>query len=376
MKSFELGIFFLDLPGFHPVYDFPGILGNDFDRFGFVSYREHRIFKKDNSIDLNYLIRFWGFDSIEVRGKKVWISERNLYFVLTRPHEVRVNHGSDLSNELLKQIEERFLKGYEDGEVCFTKELGVSFPGLSLEEKLRHLKNLIEVSDYYLFFDGYLAPTYLYSIGYIQAVLVLACKEFRNLFMIKKPGIHNFSFKEIQVEETTPAPEIQVDAPKVADKIPLYHPFDEISTLWMSLLDFHHAPYFQTSPYYHSKSQIIDLLGMMFQDGQKGSQALLPDTAPVLVQVPPGNYKLILNLLMHATYKLNQASGHGKVKLSKYSEVLKRTFSCYSSIAEDNLTKDFTRYIQDTCSVLKKMPEESYAYKSLSILKNIKEYKI
>ncbi|MDQ1087627.1 hypothetical protein [Siphonobacter sp. SORGH_AS_1065] len=194
MKSFEFGIFFLDLPGFDPVKAFPGLGGNDFNKHAFVSYREHRIFEKDFKTDLNYLIRFWAFYPIDVLGKKVWINEPNLYFVLTRPHEVRVDHWSDLSNEHLRQIEERFLKGYQEGEAGFSKELGIAFPGLSLNEKLKHLKNLIQVSDYYLFFEGFLAPTYLYCLGYIQA---LACKEFSNLFMIKRPEIQEYTPKTV-----------------------------------------------------------------------------------------------------------------------------------------------------------------------------------
>lgn len=365
-------MFFIHLPSFIPHL---GFIEKIEEGFPDIVYRNgliyHQVPFPEPTLDL--FINNWRFDLVILKNQKVWVNDFHLKTLFTQPHKFIQKGKMDLPANILDDFIELFLSGYNKGLKGFEKELGITYVSLPIEDKLSTLLQLVEDNLHHVRFNGRSDPEYVFALGYVQACLVLASKEYN----IYRPLVKEEPEKIISKDKRTHWGQANEQSGADRDqvyKIPLYHSLEEIVTIWLSLLDFHESAYFRTSSYYKSGIEIIKVLGMMFRNPSAENEAILPDVAPILQQLPPGDYKKLLNLLMHVTYRLNQASGTEKITLDKYGEVLKRTFSCYSDIAVENLVKDFTRHTKKTSEALKKLSSNTYGHRAYQALKKIRGY--
>lgn len=392
-------MYFFDLPGFHPIN---GVDVDDHGKYPYLHFKD-TVFEKD---DTNYIDSYFPFKSVAIAdGKTVFVSEKNLIAIFKYDPVFRsdllIDHLRAVSKEQLNTIKEDFYKGYLAGIADFPRQIQSTINLADSPVKEIKLRNFVAFCGDHLFFEGFATPNCLYALGFIQAYLLKAFGEYRNLVQ----SLEN-SIPEAQVEESISEEEILVEAmqedelpeeepdeevadePDVTqdllpifpteevekatfDKIPLDYPVDEIISLWMILLEAWKCRPVNSIQVFFEPEEVLELLGCMFDDSKK--KGMLPQSDYKFYSLPPGKYERILNLLMHVTYKLN--TDRNNINLERYCEALVGTFSCYSKTKVASLKSNINKERGNIIQSIKSLPDEGYKTDFLKILGKINEYK-
>lgn len=299
-----------------------------------------------------------------------YVSEPNLQLIfqpgIAKKGTILLENINPISEEYITELKSHFYKGYQAGLSNFKEELGPTYNSLSIAHQQEMLVAFITECHEYLYFEGFAIPQALFSLGYIQANLVLSYKEYQNIKELTKQ-----SLTELKPAEPTQSPKLKelisnTNYPKIGIK----YFMSDIINLWMVLLDIHQCHSQALIQEFKSEKEIKTLLGSIFID-LSNKHSLLPDAPHRLYELPQ-NYQVILNLLMHATYKLNYT--YTNLKLSPYAKLLKDTFSTYGGIEVDYIGSNITKKLNDAISIIQALQDSSRAKNAIEILKKIPQY--
>ncbi|OIQ68520.1 hypothetical protein GALL_498860 [mine drainage metagenome] len=210
----------------------------------------------------------------------------------------------------------------------------------------------------------------LHNLGYIQACLVRAFKEYKNLSLLTTKA-EPVPSPNTLAENTSETP-ITKDTKSALSKIPLKYPVCDIITIWLVLLDAPKCKSLSLTPEFKAENDVVELLGSMFTD-ISGEPGKLPDSPHRFYELPL-DYQPILYLLMHATYKLNYT--YTRLPLEEYSKCLKATFSVYDAIELNYMPGNFTKKQPVAIAAIKELENSPYAKNTLQILSKIPNYRI
>jgi len=397
-------MYFFDLPGFHPV---SGIDTEDQGQYPYLHFK-NSMFERE---EINYHDSHFPFKKLAFSNREtLFVSEKNLIKVFQyNPvfrEDLLIDHSHPISAEQLDMIKHKFSEGYSAGCSHFPKEIQSAINLTEDTIKEIRLRDFIEFCSDHLFFEGFATPKCLYALGFIQAYLLKAFGEYRNLIQ----SVEN-SIPVTKVEESTSEEEIEeaifveviqedelpeqepdeevVDEPDVTqnlpllsptdevekatfDKIPLDYPVDEIISLWMILLKVWKCRPVNSIQVFFEPEEVLELLGCMFDDSAK--KGILPKSEHKFYSLPPGKHERILNLLMHVTYKLN--TDRNNINLERYCEALIGTFSCYSKTKVASLKSNINKERGNIIQSIKSLPEDGYKNDFFIILRKVKEYKV
>jgi hypothetical protein len=316
------------------------------------------------------------FDRIEMDEQHVfYASEPNLIKVFKNKigahDEIRLDNVRPISEEYTNELMQMFYKGYAAGLENFNFEIGLTFSSLDTSQQKEMLEQFMDYCQRDLYFEGFAIPQLITNLGYIQACLVRAFKEYRNLSHL------TLKTEPVQISEVSPknipAQASIVPGNKSAlSKIPLKYPVGDIITIWLVLLDMPKCRSLSLMPEFQTESDILELLGSMFAD-ISGEHSNLPDSPHRFYELPL-DYQPILYLLMHATYKLNYT--YTRLSLEEYSKCLKATFSVYDAIELNYMPGNFTKKQPVAIAAIKELENSSYAKNTLQILSKIPNYRI
>jgi hypothetical protein len=250
-------------------------------------------------------------------------------------------------------------------------EIGSAFPSLGLSHQKEMLEQFMEYCQRDLYFEGFAIPQLLHNLGYIQACLVRAFKEYKNLSLLTTKAEPVQIPKTLPENTSVPAP-ITTDTKSALSKIPLKYPVGDIITIWLVLLDLPKCKSLSLTPEFKAESDVVELLGSMFVDISEEHNKL--SGSPHRFYELPLDYQPILYLLMHATYKLNYT--YTRLPLEEYSKCLKATFSVYDTIELNYMPGNFTKKQPIAIAAIKELENSSYAKNTLQILSKIPNYRI
>jgi hypothetical protein len=358
---------FLNLPGFNPA---TGISTDKHSKFPFIS-SVNGLFEPDPD-PFNYQGMFSPFEQIEMdQQKHFYISEPNLKLVfkpgIAKRNMVLIDSIRPASQEYINELKADFYKGYQSGLADFTAELGPTYNALSIAHQQEILIAFMAECHHFLYFEGFAIPQVLFSLGYIQANLVLAYKEYRNIKDLTRSL--NAVLETDRADQTIQQKEpdnAKTDYPK----IPIKYSSSDILQLWLVLIDIHECQTQVLTQAFKSEKEIKTLLGNMFID-LSNKQSIIPETPHGFYELPQ-NYQVILNLLMHATYKLNYT--YTNLKLLPYAQLLKDTFSTYNSIDVTYIGSNITKKLNEAVALLQELRQSSRAMNALKILEKIPQY--
>jgi len=324
-------MYFFNLPGFHPD------LGVDLDeqgRFPYLRYVDH-VFARGRT---DYLAHDFCFENVaEKTAPPVFLSELNLAVIFNSigRGEIIVDHHSPISQSYADELRGEFERGEFDAMKEYPQQIISILYNPDRESKIAHLEQFIEFCSYQLYFEGFAVSSCLYALGFIQAYLMRACSERVNIFRLA--GYQSPAPSQKQ------EPQISKAASKGPERIPLDYAVDEIISMWLILVDAWKCKAVGSIQVFTSEEEVLRLLGMLFED--KGGK--LPPHPHRYFAMPPRNYERILNLLMHATYKLN--TDRNNIGLDRYCQLLLDTFSCYSKTKLESLTKEVCKIHTSSC---------------------------
>lgn len=363
-------MYFLQLTDYSPLN---GVNTNKHGKFPFLSSLSG-LFEPAASM-FEYQSGF-PFERIETDEQHVfYVSEPNLVKVfknkVAEQNEILLENTRPITEEYTKELIQLFYKGYLSGFEGFDTEIGSAFPSLGILHQKEMLEQFMEYCQQDLYFEGFAIPQLLHNLGYIQACLVRAFKEYKNLSLLTTKA------EPVQIPKTLPentsvqAP-ITTDTKSALSKIPLKYPIDDIITIWLVLLDLPKCKSLSLTPEFKVESDVVELLGSMFVDISKEHNKL-PDSPHRFYELPL-DYQPILYLLMHATYKLNYT--YTRLPLEEYSKSLKATFSVYNAIELNYMPGNFTKKQPLAIAAIKELENSSYAKNTLQILSKIPNYRI
>jgi hypothetical protein len=228
------------------------------------------------------------------------------------------------------------------------------------EVKIAHLEQFIEFCSYHLYFEGFAVPSCLYALGFIQAYLVRACGDRVNAIRLTK-----YQPPVAPQKRELPAAEAPQRGP---ERIPLDYAVDEIISMWLILIDAWRCKAVGSTQVFTSEEEVLQLLGMMFEE--KGGR--LPRPEHKYFEMPPGNYERVLNLLMHATYKLN--TDRNNIGLDRYCQLLLDTFSCYSKTKLESLRSNLNKARGNILQSIGNLADSPHSKNVLKTLRKINEY--
>jgi hypothetical protein len=350
-------MYFLQLPDYSPT---TGVSTIKYGKFPFLSslsglFEPAPLFEYQSGFP---------FERIEMDEQHVfYASEPNLIKVFKNKigahDEIRLDNVRPISEEYTNELMQMFYKGYVAGLENFNFEIGLTFSSLDTSQQKD------------LYFEGFAIPQLITNLGYIQACLVRAFKEYRNLSHL------TVKTEPVQISEVLPknipAQESIVPGNKSAlSKIQLKYPVGDIITIWLVLLDMPKCRSLSLTPEFQTESDVAELLGSMFTD-ISGEPDKLPDSPHRFYELPL-DYQPILYLLMHATYKLNYT--YTRLPLEEYSKCLKATFSVYDAIELSYMPGNFTKKQPVAIAAIKELENSPYAKNTLQILSKIPNYRI
>ncbi|MCF2520066.1 hypothetical protein [Dyadobacter sp. CY351] len=391
-------MYFFDLPGFHPV---SGLDTDDRGKHPYLHFND-KIFQKE---EIDYCDSYFPFKKILFNNRQtLFVSEMNLIEVFEYnpvfKNDLLIDHSHPISAEHLDAIRSNFSEGYYDGSSDFPREIQstINLPDGAVKET--RLRGFIEFCGDHLFFEGFATPKCLYALGFIQAYLVKAFGEYRNLIQslestipevrIRESVSDENIFEEIiekdqRIEERPDddsaieedgkqefLPSLlseQVERTKF-NKIPLDYPVNEIISLWMILLEVWKCRPINSIQVFFEPEDVLELLGCMFDDS--ANKGLLPQSEYKFYILPPGKYERVINLLMHITYKLN--TDRNNINLERYCEALIATFSCYSKTKVASLKSNINKERGNIIQSIKSLPDGTYKTDFLKVLGKINEY--
>jgi hypothetical protein len=315
------------------------------------------------------------FERIEMDEQHVfYASEPNLIKVFKNKigahDEIRLDNMRPISEEYTNELMQIFYKGYVAGLENFNFEIGLTFSSLDTSQQKEMLEQFMEYCQRDLYFEGFAIPQLLHNLGYIQACLVRAFKEYKNLSHLTIKAEAELSPNTLPENTSAQVPIKDTNPPLW--KIPLKYPGEDIITIWLVLLDMPKCRSLSLTPEFQTEIDVAELLGSMFVD-ISGEHSKLPDSPHRFYELPL-DYQPILYLLMHATYKLNYT--YTRLPLEEYSKCLKATFSVYDSIELNYMPGNFTKKQPLAIAAIKELENSSYAKNTLQILSKIPNYRI
>ncbi|SEJ16416.1 hypothetical protein SAMN04487995_3557 [Dyadobacter koreensis] len=397
-------MYFFDLPGFHPV---SGIDTEDQGQYPYLHFK-NSMFERE---EINYYNSNFPFKKLVFsNGETLFVSEKNLIAVFQYnpvfKDDLLIDHSHPISAEQLNIIKHNFSAGYSAGCSDFPREIHSMINLVDGVIKEKKLGDFIEFCGYHLFFEGFATPKCLYALGFIQAYLLKAFGEYRNLIQslensipvvkveewTSEDEIEESIFLEVTQEdefteeepdeEVANEPDVTHDLPLFSptdevekatfDKIPLDYPVEEIISLWMILLEVWKCRPVNSIQVFFEPEEVLELLGCMFDDSKK--KGMLPQSEFKFYSLPPGKYERILNMLMHVTYKLN--TDRNNINLERYCEALIGTFSCYSKTKVTSLKSNINKERGNIIQSIKSLPNSDLLNDFFKTLGKVNEYKI
>lgn len=364
-------MYFCHLPAFDPR---TGINTDKFNKHPFISSIDGLFEPNQDPFNPQ---RAFPFHRIEIdEDRFFFLSEPNLLKVFKNPflgeNPILIENRNPIKKEYTIKLLEEFYSGYTKGLVGFKDELGITFSRLTLSQQNEVLSDFMQYCHENLYFEGFAIPEVIFSLGYIQANLVLAYKEYYNLQFVRTT--ESASTAVSSAKEALLLPEVQAGKENKSKqaKILLKHPVKEVIDLWNILLDPEICHILQVPQDFHTEDQIRKLLGSIFKSSSD-QQDNLPETDLQYLELAP-NYQHLLSLLMHATYKLNDK--YQRIPLKEYCELLMLAFSPFSGISavkdlESNISKK-----RDIALEAVKNSTGEYARKAYEILKKIPSYRL
>ncbi|GAC1307063.1 MAG: hypothetical protein NVSMB24_18290 [Mucilaginibacter sp.] len=362
-------MYFLQLPDYSPTY---GISTQKHGKFPFLSSLSGLF---EPAVAFAYQSGF-PFERIETGDQDVfYVSEPNLVKVfknkVAEQNEILLENTRPITEEYTKELIQLFYKGYLSGFEGFNNEIGSAFLSLDLAHQKEMLEQFMDYCQRDLYFEGFAIPQLLHNLGYIQACLVRAFKEYQNLSCLTVKA----DLAQIPTtlpENTSAQAPINKGTKSVFLKIPLKYSIGDIITIWLVLLDVPKCKSLSLTPEFKTESDVAELLGSMFAD-ISGEHSKLPDSPHRFYELPI-DYQPILYLLMHATYKLNYT--YTRLPLEEYSKCLKATFSVYDAIELNYMPGNFTKKQPVAIAAIKELGNSSHAKNALQILSKIPNYRI
>lgn len=415
-------MYFLTLAAFRQSR---GINTDNHAKFPFISSIDGLFEPTDLPLSLNFS---FPFERIELNENRFfYLSEINLIKVFKNTFTVNnilLENIKHIDEAYTKKLKEDFYSGYQNGFEKFYEELGQTFFSLELNQQKEVLVSFIDYCHQMLYFEGFAIPKVIYALGYIQANLVRAYKEYQNIKTLKGskpvPSIVNV-YRKVEVPKKTDNPDVslsdeqngnnsdnkkkqestkntdsekqeilysetQIPEPSAAEvqelitdlqqkpdsnfpRLILKYPLDEITELWFALLDTDLCKQLSVPQAFFEEKEVRELL-ISLSDADSTSSLFFEHR---YFELSP-NYQNLLSLLMHATYKLNGI--YVKIALKHYCEMLKRTFSPFQSTESvDDITRNITKKRDIAINALEKSTG-NYAKKALQILKKIPHYRI
>jgi hypothetical protein len=329
-------MYFLQLPDYSPT---TGVSTIKYGKFPFLSslsglFEPAPLFEYQSGFP---------FERIEMDEQHVfYASEPNLIKVFKNKigahDEIRLDNVRPISEEYINELMQIFYKGYVAGLQNFTFEIGLTFSSLDTSQQKEMLEQFMDYCQRDLYFEGFAIPQLINNLGYIQACLVRAFKEYKNLSLLT-PKAEPVQIPKTLPEDTSVQAPITTDTKSALSKIPLKYPVGDIVTIWLVLLNMPKCKSLSLTPEFKAESDVVELLGSMFAD-ISGEQSKLFDSPHRFYELPL-DYQPILYLLMHATYKLNYT--YTRLPLEEYSKCLKATFSVYDAIELNYMPGNFTK---------------------------------
>jgi hypothetical protein len=353
-------MYFFNLPGFHPN------LGIDLDEQGkypFLRF-EDRVFAK---AETDYLSLHFPFQNIAGDGlAPVFVSEPNLLALFGKQSKldnIIVDHLFTVGQDYVSELRSEFEQGYFEGMKDYPDQIISPFLNPDPHSRIKQLDHFIKFCSDHLFFEGFAVPSSIYALGFIQAYLVRACGERENTLRILP---HQPAAIVVAKEPQQPVKVL----PGEYERIPLDCSVDEIISLWLILVDAWKCKPVNSIQVFTSEPEVFNLLGMLFED----KDGKLERHGHKYFEMPPGNYERILNLLMHATYKLN--TDRNNIGLERYCQLLIDTFSCYSKTKLESLRSNINKERGNIVQSISNLTGSPYSKNVLKTLRKINEYRI
>jgi hypothetical protein len=337
------------------------------------------------------------FKRIETEDHHVYyISEPNILKIIDNQrygkNDIIENHVKPLDSVSTDELLQHFYDGYRIGFDELYKELGQSFFAVGLDHRKEILRNFIVYAHGMLYFEGFVIPDVLFALGFIQANLVRAEKEYINIKSLKEnplslPEINLYPQINISPELISPAHQLAADVPEETpqvakttasmdnakeSKLLLHCSPDEVIQLWNILIDPVFCKEINLPPVFEAESDILSLLSMLFSMPSYDGSTLL-NSEHQYYEMPAG-YQNVLCTLMHATYKLNFP--YQRLPLKPYCALLKQTFSPFKTIESvSDIASNINKKV-DIAVVQIAESKGKYAKKTALILRKMRFYKL
>jgi hypothetical protein len=336
------------------------------------------------------------FRRIETVDKHIYyISEPNILKIIDHMRygktDIIINHIKPLDSVLTQELLQHFYEGYRAGFDELYKELGQSFFSFGLDHRKEILRNFIRYCHEMLYFEGFAIPDLLYALGYIQANLVRAEKEYTNIeYLTEKPlvmpeinlypqinispDLYSQPAERLATEEPQTPPAIEEKATEAEksteSKLLLHCPPQDVAQLWYVLIDPLFCKELNLTPVFETEKEIGVLLGSLFTTSPKDG---FGNSRPQYYEMPAG-YQNVLCLLMHATYKLNLP--YQRLPLKLYCELLKKAFSPFKTIESvSDIASNINKKL-DIAVIQIVKSKGKYAKKTADILRKMRFYKL
>ncbi len=320
---------------------------NSQSKYPFITYKDTH-FKEELSRDFFSLTKKidYSFCQQTLSGTKYFrLSEPNLIEIFANAQKFYLDYGHPITNEIVEEIKNEFYEGYKFGQFNFINEIGNSFSSFSLEYKKDYIEGMGKYCVKHLFFDGFAVPEYLYALGYIQACLFLACKEYEKILTYETSTIM-----------TPGSIDDKTDNKALNNKIEIARDCrNDVISIWNSLQDvaLYISPELANYGAFKDKKAITKILGMLFFES--AAYALIPDVEKKQLTIS-GNQDVVnsVRACMYLTYRLNNEKG----TLNKYASVLKETFSCFNNNKESSIQTNLSKSVVPFVMLLKKINKE------------------
>ncbi len=253
---------FLNLPEFDPAL---GVNTNNHNKFPFISSADGLF--EPNTDPFNYKSQFFPFKKIELDHENhFYVSEPNLQLIfqpgIAKKETILLENIRLITEEYINELKSHFYKGYQVGFGNFKEELGPTYNSLNIAHQQEMLVAFITECHEYLYFEGFAIPQVLFSLGYIQANLVLSYKEYQNIKALTKQSVT--ALKPAEPTQSPPSKELisNTNYPKIGIK----YFMSDIINLWMVLVDIYQYHSQTLIQEFKSEKEIKTLLGSIFMN--------------------------------------------------------------------------------------------------------------
>lgn len=377
-------MFFSHLKNFSP---YSGHIYNEM-KTAIVRKNGELIHKNESRFDLLNRVGYFPFKELRRSNKAYFISELDLFDFFQATEETLSDYSIDYypnwNFEAKESFLNLFLDGYQFGLENFNENIGLSFPSLSYDHKVEHLRNFCLYCLDYLYFDAELDEALFYNLGYLQSNLYLAFIELNNLQKLSKENnsyikvkTHtepkNQSDKYGATSQDHPAEHKTTTETKNShspERIEIYCDVAEIKKIWQVLTAPISTGKGMEQPLF-TKDELGKYLGAMFCSGAF-PDAFKSSVEPELKTISRGDMRNVLIALMYSCYSLNRNFFRGSNQIM-YVAMLKRYFSAFATSKIESTKSILATYTPKGMDVLKNsLDKNPHIDEMLSILKKHK----